>query len=683
MGAAGPALSRARDAAPPRSPAPRRLLRPAAADRLRITVLQTPAVLAGNALGVLLVGAIFWQEAGAGRVLPWVAAAAVLWGLRLAHWLRLRTLPAQDSAVGWRWRATWHMLVVAMGAQWGVGVWLFWGVGEPHQRLMLLLIVYSYALGAVQLLGMHPRVFLAFLAVVLVPTIARVASDDGQPWHWQLAAILTLLFAITWMMGRRHGSALSRALWLKSRTDVLAEQLRQETEQAQSARRQAEAANRAKTQFLAAASHDLRQPLHAMGLFAEALRHRAHDAEVVDLVSSIHASVDALEGLFGEIMDLSRLEAGAVELRPGPLRLEQLYARLRLNFEPAAFDKGLTLGFRGGHLAVQADALALERMLRNLLANAVRYTETGGVLVTARARGGQVLLQVWDTGIGVPADALPQLFEEFYQAHPGRAVGPGERRGMGLGLSIVARLAALSGTQVQVRSRPGHGSVFGLALPRTQAPAPLASPLASARPAIPTLHGVHVLVIDDDGAVREGLATLLQTWGARVTAFGDESSLGHWLEAAGATDAHTDTCPDTARGEAAPSPSRPDVVIVDHRLVTPGDGLRALQRVRQAWPQQALPAVLVTGSLLDGPQGHAELAGVPALQVLRKPVPPLRLRALLAAWLGPVGAQVSRQPSGQPSGQPIGEPDGQPGVQPSGWPSARIAQAEGGVQGRA
>jgi signal transduction histidine kinase len=628
------------------------VLRPAAADRLRITVLQTPAVLAGNALGVLLVGAIFWQQAGAERVLPWVTAAAVLWGLRLVHWLRLRTLPVQDSAAGWRWRATWHVLVVAMGAQWGVGVWLFWEVGEPHQRLMLLLIVYSYALGAVQLLGMHPRVFLGFLAVVLLPTIARVASDDGQPWHWQLAAILTLLFGITWMMGRRHGSALSRALWLKSRTDVLAEQLRQEMAQAQSARREAEAANRAKTQFLAAASHDLRQPLHAMGLFAEALRHRAHDAEVVDLVSSIHASVDALEGLFGEIMDLSRLEAGAVELRPAPLRLEELYARLRLNFEPAAFDKGLTLGFRGGRLAVQADALALERMLRNLVANAVRYTEAGGVLVSARARGGQVLLQVWDTGIGVPADALPHLFEEFYQAHPGRVVGPGERRGMGLGLSIVARLAVLSGTRVQVRSRPGRGSVFGVTLPRAQAGAPLAFASASPRPAIPTLQGFHVLVIDDDGAVRDGLTTLLRTWGARVTAFGDEASLAHWLEAAGAADPDSD--PHPGSGQAASTPSRPDVVIVDHRLVAPGDGLRALQRVRRAWPHRVLPAVLVTGSLLDGPQGHAELAGVPALQVLRKPVPPLRLRALLAAWLGPVGAQVGGQPSGQPGGKPAG-----------------------------
>ncbi|MEN9418654.1 MAG: hypothetical protein RI988_2274 [Pseudomonadota bacterium] len=627
MDAAGPALSPSGSAASSRSPAPRRLLRPAAADRLRITVLQTPAVLAGNALGVLLVGAIFWQQAGAGRVLPWAGAAALLWSLRLVHWLRLRTLPADDLAAGWRWRATWHVLVVAMGAQWGAGVWLFWEVGEPHQRLMLLLIVYSYALGAVQLLGMHPRVFVVFLVVVLVPTIARVALDDGQPWHWQLAAILTLLFAITWMMGRRHGSALSRALWLKSRTDVLAEQLRQETAQAQSARRQAEAANRAKTQFLAAASHDLRQPLHAMGLFAEALRHRAHDAEVVDLVSSIHASVDALEGLFGEIMDLSRLEAGAVEWRPVALQLEGLFARLRLNFEPAAFDKGLTLGFRGGHLAVQADPLALERMLRNLVANAVRYTDAGGVLVAARVRGEQVLLQVWDTGIGVPADALPQLFEEFYQAHPDRAVGPGERRGMGLGLSIVARLAALSGTRVQVSSRPGRGSVFGVALPRARAGVPLPCVAVSPPLAMPTLHGAHVLVIDDDGAVRAGLATLLQTWGARVTAFADEAALARWLEGACAADA--------AGRAGGCEAARPDVVIVDHRLVTPGDGLRALQRVRQAWPQCALPAVLVTGSLLGGPQGQADLAGVCDVRVLRKPVAPLRLRALLAALLRP------------------------------------------------
>ena len=599
-----------------------RRLRPAAADRLRVMALQTPSVLAGNALGVLLVAAIFWQAAGPGRVLPWVAVAAMLWTLRLLHWRRLPASGPEDGAPLRRWRRGWRVLVVSMGALWGVAVWLFWDPGASHQRLMLLLIVCSYAIGSVQLLAMQPRVFLLFLAVLLVPTIARVALDDGQPWHWQLAGVLTLLFAITLFMGRTHGVALSRALWLKSRTDTLAEQLRQESAQAQAARRVAEAASRAKTQFLAAASHDLRQPLHAMGLFAETLRHRARDAGVAELVASIQASVDALEGLFGELMDLSRLDAGAVAIEPVPVPLHTLYARLRLSFEPAARDKGLSLAFRGEDLCVRVDPMALERMLRNLVANAIRYTDAGGVLVSARVRGARVRLQVWDTGIGVPAAARPRLFDEFYQAHPGRPVGPGERKGLGLGLSTVARLAALSGTHIELRSREGRGSVFGFALPRARAVAPTIAPTPAVAPLAPTLHGRQAVIVDDDDAVREGLTQLLRTWGAGASAFGDRQALSAWL--------------------ASPQAAAPDFVIVDHRLVEPGDGLLALEQLRAAWPGRTIPAVLVTGSLLDGPDAHATLAAVPALQVLRKPVPPARLRTLIGYLLGPAGATPTR-----------------------------------------
>ena len=587
-----------------------RRLRPAAADRMRVMALQTPSVLVGNALGVLLIAAIFWEAAGPARVLPWVAVATLLWVLRLLHWRQLPASGPEEDAVALRhWRSGWRVRVVSMAAWWGVAVWLFWDAGEPHQRLMLLLIVYSYALGSVQLLAMQPRVFVAFLVVLLVPTIARVALDDGQPWHWQLAGVLTLLFAITFFMGRTHGDALSRALFLKSRTDSLAEQLRRETEQAQAAHRQAEAASRAKTQFLAAASHDLRQPLHAMGLFAEALRHRVRDAEVADLVGSIQASVDALEGLFAELLDLSRLDAGAVAIEPRAVRLETLYARLRLSFGPAALDKGLALRFRGGSMWVQADPLALERMLRNLVANGVRYTDAGGVLVSARVRGARVLLQVWDSGIGVPPAALPRLFEEFYQAHPGRAVGTRERRGMGLGLSIVARLAALSGTRMQVRSREGRGSVFGFELPvaRPQSPAAAAAPAPAL--AAGTLQGLHAVVLDDDEAVRQGLCQMLRAWGGRASAFAERASLSAWLDSS--------------------PPEPPDLVIVDHCLVEPGDGLQALMQLRAAWPGRTIPAVLVTGSLLDAPPWNETLASMAALHVLRKPVPPARLRALI------------------------------------------------------
>jgi CheY-like chemotaxis protein/anti-sigma regulatory factor (Ser/Thr protein kinase) len=307
-----------------------------------------------------------------------------------------------------------------------------------------------------------------------------------------------------------------------------------------------------------------------------------------------------------------------VSIEPRAVRLETLYARLRLSFEPAALDKGLALGFRGAALWVRADPLALERMLRNLVANAVRYTDAGGVLVSARVRGDRVLLQVWDSGIGVPPAALPRLFEEFYQAHPSRAVSASERRGMGLGLSIVGRLAALCGTRVQVHSREGRGSVFGFELPRAQPASPVVAAASVPAGPVATLQGLHAVVVDDDEAVRQGLCQMLRAWGARVSVFAERPALSAWL--------------------ASPQAEPPDLVIVDHRLVEPGDGLQALAQLRAAWPGRTIPAVLVTGSLLDAPQWHEALAAVPALHVLRKPVPPGRLRALIGFLVAPSAA---------------------------------------------
>ena len=272
-----------------------------------------------------------------------------LWLVRLSHYLRYRRRPSADEATLLAWRRSWRVLVLLQGGMWGIAVWMFWGLGTPYDKLALILVVYAFSVSSVQLLATQAWVFLAFISLVLVPTVVRIASDTSQSDHLALAVIVTMLFCATVLMARTHVSALGQAISLKARTDELAEQLRTEmtaTEDArrlaEETRRAAEAANRAKTQFFAAASHDLRQPLHAMGLFAEALRQRSHDPEVASLVNSINESVDALEGLFGELLDITRIDTGGVDVNPTPLRLRDLFARLRLHFEPTAFEKGLS-----------------------------------------------------------------------------------------------------------------------------------------------------------------------------------------------------------------------------------------------------------------------------------------------------------------------------------------------------
>ena len=200
----------------------------------------------------------------------------------------------------------------------------------------------------------------------------------------------------------------------------------------------------AKTQFFAAASHDLRQPLHALSLFAEALRERSADEGVRYLVQSINSSVEALEGLFNELMDISRIDAGALQVRQQHFMLGDLYERLRLRFTAQAFDKGLDLRWRGEHHVVWADPVIVERILQNLLSNAIRYTQDGGVLMCCRLRGTALSLEVWDTGVGIPDEEKARVFDEFYQVQRGERLGHLDRKGLGLGLSIVSRLASVA-----------------------------------------------------------------------------------------------------------------------------------------------------------------------------------------------------------------------------------------------
>jgi CheY-like chemotaxis protein/two-component sensor histidine kinase len=353
-----------------------------------------------------------------------------------------------------------------------------------------------------------------------------------------------------------------------------------------------------------------------MGLFAEALRQRNHDPEVAALVNSINESVDALEGLFGELLDITRIDTGGVEVNPAPVRMRELFARLRLHFEPTAFEKGLALSFHGAQRIAHADPVLLERILRNLVSNAIRYTDDGGVLVSCRTRttpgGEQLLMQVWDSGIGISEGTLPRIFDEFYQVQSQRPLEAHQRKGLGLGLAIVARLAGLMESKIDVRSRVGHGTVFSFTVPLGSAPriAAQSAPQRKA-PLGLTLQGRLLVVVEDEAAVRDGLVVLLKAWGAGVQAFDTVAALQLWLDSAGA--------------------EVPDLLIVDYRLPQGSTGLDALAAARAAWPTHQLPAIVVTGSTIGG---HEDEAAEHDFHLLIKPVLPNKLRAMIAFKLG-------------------------------------------------
>ena len=580
-------------------------------EEVRSSFDYLPAQLAGNVAGISVILMIFWTSTPASVMLPWLSAFAVMWLARL--WLLQRFKQATPSSlVDWqRWRALWNIGTLTSGALWGATAWIFYLRGGHVQQIALIITVYTFCIAVVPVLATQPRVYLLFSALCFVPMAARVATD-GTPDSYRLAGILLLIFSLSTLLARTYRQALQRVLELKLQADHLLSQLRVEKLAADAARQEAEVANRAKTQFFTAASHDLRQPLHAMGLFAEALRQKNHDVEVAHLVNSINESVDALEGLFSELLDITRIDSGGIEAHPQHFPLADLYRKLRLHFEPAAFEKGLALRFRGGRHVVHADPLLVERILRNLVSNAIRYTSDGTVLVGCRRLGDRLRLQVWDTGPGIAEDQQSRVFEEFYQVPHGPRAEPHQRKGLGLGLAIVKRLADLMGAPVALRSQPGQGTVFTLELPLGKQ-APQAQPLLSGKGLQGlTLAGRTIVVVEDETAVLSALEALLQGWGASILAFDTVAACRAWVQ------------------NAPGSMPAPDLLIVDYRLENGMTGADALALLRERFGAD-LPAIVITGSTMSSLDLEAQQKN---FHLLIKPVVPNKLRAMIAFKLG-------------------------------------------------
>ncbi len=573
-----------------------------------------PAALAGYMAGVGVVTMLYWPIASIGLLVPWIGAFAVLCLVRAFVIQRFRRAAPATRAEWLSWRQRSSIGTVVSAALWGATGWIFYGLGsEQQQATGLIVIIYTFSVAAIPVLSTQPRLYLLYASLCLLPLVVRIALV-GDVYSYQLAGELVLIISLTTVLANSYRQALQRAIDLKVQGDELAARLRVETLAAEAARGEAEIANRAKTQFFTAASHDLRQPLHAMGLFAEALRQRVHEPEVTHLVNSINESVDALEGLFSELLDITRIDSGVIEVHPQHFEIGDILRKLRLHFEPSAFEKGLALRLRGGEKVVFADPLLVERILRNLVSNAIRYTNDGSVLVGCRQRGDRVLLQVWDTGLGISDAEQGRIFDEFYQVPNTPKVSPDQRKGLGLGLAIVKRLADLMAARLTMRSTPGRGTLFTLELPQGRAPRPSAmlSTLGAKGPVGITLAGRRIVIVEDEPAVRAGLEVLLAGWGARIDAFESVAASRAWAE------------------RSDPAVVKPDLLIVDYRLEDGLNGVDAIKALRARFGA-GTPAILVTGSTMTG---HDKEAHEQNFHLLIKPVVPNKLRAMIAFKLG-------------------------------------------------
>ena len=575
-------------------------------DEVQAAYDYLPTTLAGKAAGAGVVALLLWGTPLQGLLWIWLACFGAIWWLRLALGRRFRRALRQTLADWQMWQRRAHAGTLASGANWGLAGWMFYAGGQTIQQTGLILIVYTFCVAAMPILATQPRIYLSYLVLAALPLIARIATHPDAH-SLQLAGLLALIVVLTAVLGGNYRQAMARVIALKLQLSELLVQLRHEKQVAEDARRTAEIANRAKTQFFAAASHDLRQPLHAMGLFAQALRERTRDSEVAPLVNSINESVNALEGLFSELLDITRLDSGAIEVNPRDFAVGDILRGLRLHFEASAFEKGLGLRLRGASCVVFADPVLVERIVRNLVANAIRYTEDGTVLVGCRRHGDTVRLEVWDSGCGIEPEQQSRIFEEFYQV-PGAGTSAGERKGLGLGLAIVKRMAGLIGAPLGLRSWPGRGSVFTLELPAGDASTAARVVRSNAAAQIVTLQGRRIVVVEDDPGVYAGLEALLVGWGATLLAFSTAAACLAWLH----------ECPETEPG--------PDLAIVDFHLEEGRDGVQVLEALRHRFGPK-LPAIVVSGSTMSQVD---ELAQQHNFHLLVKPVLPNKLRAMIA-----------------------------------------------------
>lgn len=402
---------------------------------------------------------------------------------------------------------------------------------------------------------------------------------------------------------------------LERRVRERTEQLTRLNEELARAKGEAETANISKTRFLAAAGHDILQPLNAARLYAAALMQRAGAGappeETGALAQNVDSSLEAVEDIFSALLEMSRLDAGAMKMELSSFRVDELFRQLRIEFAPLAAKKGLNLIFAPCSLAVRSDRRLLRRLLQNLISNAIKYTRKGKVLVGVRRQRGKLRLEVWDTGIGIPKDKQQVVFREFERLDSGVGLAPG----LGLGLSIVERMARVLGHPVLLRSRPKKGSVFAVT-----APIAAAAPLAPDRGAAPApaprqspLSDMVVVAIDNDPEIIEGMRTLLSAWGCAPVVARSQRE---------------------AQAELARQKRVPDAILADYHL-DEGDGVDAIVALRWKFGPE-LPAALITADTSDEMRLRALEKEV---TVLNKPVKPAALRALLAQWRAksPVG----------------------------------------------
>lgn len=538
--------------------------------KVPVPVFITAAMIA--ALAFPYVSALLWA--------PWLVLVAAMLVLR---WIALSRLPGMVHLSGQQQLRIAVLLSGLHGLLHASSLFFIPYLPEFERAIQSMLLVAMCTAGIATSAGYKP-VFLAYMLPIMAPLSVLWAFSPGVDAPGWKEASVALLIA---MMGAVLITLASDAYKLfRDSFDIRLQQVALNT-QLHAALEEAEAANNAKTRFLASASHDLRQPIQSLALFSSALSMRELDEGSRDIAQHMHTAVQSLAKQLDALLDISKLDAGVVQVNRTQFNLKDVLGCVCEEFAEDARRQGLQLQFECSPSAyVNSDQLLFTRIIRNLLGNAIKYTDSGRISVLVTGKPGVHCLTVADTGHGIAAEEQARIFEEFYQVdNPQRD----RTQGLGLGLAIVKRLTALLELDLQMQSSVGEGTTFSLTLASVQ---PVGRKANKAAPAPASFEDLHVLVVDDEAEVAIGMQTLLNSMGCTVA---------------------TADC--TRRAVAAAKAQKPDIILVDFRLRGKDNGIATVRTIRFLYPD--MPAILISGDTAPDRLREAEEARI---ELLHKPV---------------------------------------------------------------
>ena len=542
--------------------------------------LALPHLISGI-FSAVLIYALFRHMASSAESLLWLFANLTLALCTVVFYLIYHKKPQWFSTKNWGWVT--FSVAVLWGLCWALPPFILL---DTQQSLYVgLMVAFLVAMSAVPAPVMvhYPMAYIAFITLPLGSLWLKTLGSEieGQ-------AITQWLTPFLWVSLLIYGRDLHK---------TIVESIQLRLEQAQ-AHREAEQANVAKSKFIAAASHDIRQPLQAASLFLNALNNLPDEQSAKPLLNQLEKSLDGMSELIDSLLDISKLDAQAIETNPKHNAIATVFQRLQAEFAAVAKNKGLDLTLKIDDGVVYCDPLHLERILSNLLSNAIRYTNDGEVAVNTTVLSDTIRFSVTDTGIGISPEEQQDIFDEFYQV---KIPSGNERKGLGLGLSIVRRLCELQHWPLELTSQVGFGSTFSFEVPKGSA----TQIQPAAQNDIQQLNQVSAIVVEDDKSIREGLLQLLKSWGVKVVAAADITQLESIIEHGAADDFN--------------------LIISDYRLSKSLRGTAVIDMVRSN-QTNPVEAIIITGD--TAPSDLQEMTQE-NITVLHKPVKPAQLRSVL------------------------------------------------------